>query len=54
MIRSDEFTIEIEDDWVHLLDGEQTVRVSMPQDIWDELVSSYFVKQTLDSFGFNP
>ena len=40
-VAHDEFRLEIEDGWVHLLDGEQSVRVSMPKDVWDGLVKKY-------------
>lgn len=36
--KADEFRLEIDGDQnVHLLDGEGTVRVSMPKDVWKEL-----------------
>lgn len=43
-VAHDEFRLEIEDGWVHLLDGEQSVRVSMPKDVWDGLVKKYLKK----------
>ena len=39
--RADEFTVVLDDDeYVHLLDGEGNVRVSMPHDIWEQLRKS--------------
>ena len=43
-VAHDEFRLEIEDGWVHLLDGEQSVRVSMPKDVWDQLIRKYLNK----------
>ena len=40
----DEFRLDIEDGWVHLIDGEGSTRVSMPKDIWDGLVRKYIGK----------
>lgn len=40
-VQFDEFQLEVEDGWVHLLDGEHTVRVSMPTDVWQGLVDSW-------------
>ncbi len=37
----DEFSLEVDDEWVHILDGEGSVRVSMPKDTWDNLVKKY-------------
>lgn len=34
---ADEFSVELEDDLVHLLDGEGVVRMSMPADVWHSL-----------------
>jgi len=38
---NDEFSLEVDDGWVHILDGEGSVRVSIPQDIWDKLIQKY-------------
>jgi len=40
----DEFKLEVDDGWVHLLDGEGSVRVSMPKSIFDGLVKKYISK----------
>ncbi len=37
----DEFSLEVDDEWVHILDGEGSVRVSMPKDVWDNIVQKY-------------
>lgn len=37
----DGFSLEVDDEWVHILDGEGSVRVSMPTDTWDNLVKKY-------------
>lgn len=45
--KSDEFKLELDKDGqVHLLDGEGTVRVSMPKDTWKDLA-----KKTFKSLG---
>ncbi len=45
--KSDEFKLELDKDGqVHLLDGEGTVRVSMPKDTWKDLA-----KRTYKSLG---
>ena len=38
---ADDFKVELEDDWVHIKDGENSTRLSMPLDVWDKLVRSY-------------
>ena len=40
-VEYDEFKIQIDDGWVHILDGEEAVRVSMPKDVFDGLVKKY-------------
>lgn len=42
--RADEFTLQEEDGWVHILDGEQSVRLSMPVDVWKQLIQNYLKK----------
>lgn len=39
-----EFFLKIEDGWIHLLDDEHSVRVSMPKDVWDGLIRKYLKK----------
>lgn len=39
--QADEFKVEHdENDQVHIIDGEGTIRVSMPVDVWRQLISS--------------
>lgn len=41
--KSDEFKVEIDkDQQVHLIDGEGTVRVSMPKNVWKDLAERTF------------
>jgi hypothetical protein len=35
------FTVVDDGNWIHLLDGEDTVRASMPRLVWEDLISSY-------------
>jgi hypothetical protein len=47
--RADEFKVELDEDGlVHLLDGEETVRVSMPIDIWKRMAGK---KGKVDEFS---
>jgi hypothetical protein len=47
--RTDEFKVELDEDGlVHLLDGEETVRVSMPIDIWKRMAGK---KGKVDEFS---
>ena len=41
----DEFSIDLDDGWVHVLDGDNVVRLSMPKDIWDGLIKKYLGKK---------
>jgi len=57
LARYDEFSIEVDNHWIHLLDGEGTIRVTMPQDVWDGLISSYAKGKNLrhtENVGINP
>mgnify|MGYP003651981012 CR=1 FL=1 len=39
--QADEYVLELDaDGTVHLLDGEKTIRVSMPLDIWQQLIKT--------------
>lgn len=41
LAQADEFRVECDEDKnVHLLDGEQSIRVSMPLKVWKQLVTS--------------
>lgn len=41
--------IQEEDNWIHLEEGEGNVRVSMPVDIWDRLISNYLEQGPLNT-----
>lgn len=46
MISADEFGVSEESGWMHLDDGEGTIRVSMPKDIWLELCKKTLEQET--------
>lgn len=37
LARADEFTVEREGLWVHIMDGEDVVRLTMPAIVWYQL-----------------
>lgn len=46
--QSDEFRVELDDGQVHLLDGENTVRISMPLNVWKKMAGK---KGRVDEFS---
>lgn len=40
-VQYDEFTIDEEDGWVHVLDGEDAIRLSLPKSTFDNLIKKY-------------
>lgn len=40
-VAHDEFRLDLEDGWIHIIDEEGSVHLSMPKEDWDRLIRKY-------------
>ena len=46
--KADEFIAEMDDDGqVHIFDGEGTIRLSMPYDVWEAFTGDAIIRRTM-------
>ena len=46
--KADEFVAEMDDDrQVHIFDGEGTIRLSMPYDVWEAFTGDAIIRRTM-------